>query len=105
MTREARLIYERAIAAYGERAQLFKVLEELSELIHAVARYAALPDDPLSDAGARVMDQSLDHIAEEIADVRIMLDQLEMITDTHTHAARWKWRKLTRLSERLNGGK
>ena len=51
-----------AMQKYGQSAQQFKAIEELSELIRALARC----DDP-------------ENIAEEMADVRIMLDQLELI--------------------------
>ena len=38
-----------------------------------------------------------------MADVRIMLDQLEMILGNHDRVKGWEYRKLTRLCERVNG--
>lgn len=46
--------------------------------------------------------QRVDHVAEEIADVRIMLDQLCMIFDIEARAGQWRYHKLQRLKERLD---
>ena len=74
-----------AIAHYGRGAQWSKAIEELSELIRALAR----ADDA-------------ENIAEEIADVRIMLDQLEIILGNHDQVRQWESRKLQRLNLRLD---
>ena len=102
MTGETRVLLQRAIDHSGEGTQLVKAMEELSELVQAVAKYTVLPSIPATDAEAEAMTRAMDHVAEEIADVRIMLDQLEMITDTHDRAARWRWKKLMRLRQRLD---
>ena len=62
-----KMILEKAIAHYGKGPQRDKAIEELSELIRALARC----DD-------------YENLAEEMADVRIMLDQLELIFDNHS---------------------
>ena len=74
-----------AIEHYGSDLQQLKAIEELSELIRALAR----ADDP-------------DNIAEEMADVRIMLDQLEIMLGNHDEVREWEYEKLMRLSERLH---
>jgi hypothetical protein len=41
-------------------------------------------------------------VAEEMADVRIMLDQLELIFRNGQKVARWEIRKLRRLDQRVH---
>jgi len=74
-----------AIQKYGTGPQRDKAIEELSELIRALARC----DDSAN-------------IAEEMADVRIMLDQLEIMLGNHDEVRDWEYEKLMRLSERLH---
>lgn len=73
-----------AVEHYGHGPQIQKTVEELSELIRALARL----DD-------------LDNIAEEIADVRIMLDQLMIIFGNREAVQVWELRKLQRLNRRM----
>ena len=77
-------ILQSAIDTFGRATQIRKAIEELSELIRALAR---------------MNDQ--ENIAEEMADVRIMLDQLEMILGNHDRVKEWEYRKLTRLKDRV----
>lgn len=77
-------ILEKAVTRYGRGPQRDKAIEELSELIRALARC----DDK-------------ENIAEEMADVRIMLDQLEIIFDNHDRVRQIEYEKLTRLNERV----
>ena len=74
-----------AINHYGEDSQQLKAIEELSELIRALAR----ADDA-------------ENVAEEMADVRIMLDQLELILDNRDLVREIESEKLMRLSERIH---
>ena len=78
-------ILKAAIRKYGRGAQRDKAIEELSELIRALAR----ADDP-------------ENVAEEMADVRIMLDQLEIIFGNGQKVARWEVMKLLRLDQRVH---
>ena len=73
-----------AVARYGRGPQRDKAIVELSELIRALARC----DDH-------------DNIAEEMADVRIMLDQPEIIFGNGQKVAEWEVKKLHRLDQRL----
>ena len=80
-----KLILRKAIEHYGPGAQRFKAMEELAELIRALARC----DDHKN-------------IAEEMADVRIMLDQLELMFNNHDLVRRIEGEKLMRLGERIH---
>ena len=85
MDREKKRILTDAIRKYGRGPQRDKAVEELSELIRALARC----DDP-------------ENIAEEMADVRIMLDQLEIILDNRESVRIWELRKLRRLDQQVH---
>ena len=78
-------ILRKAIEHYGKGIQWAKAIEELSELIRALAR----ADDA-------------ENVAEEMADVRIMLDQLELILDNRDLVREIESEKLMRLSERIH---
>lgn len=84
-----RMILRKAIEHYGKGIQWAKAIEELSELIRALARALARADDA-------------ENVAEEMADVRIMLDQLELILDNHDLVREIESEKLMRLSERIH---
>ena len=60
------VVFTKAIERYGKEAQKMKAIEELGELVQAVARDLEGHPDP-------------ENIAEEMADVSIMLDQLQEI--------------------------
>lgn len=55
----------RIASFYGDRRQRIKAMEELAELIQALAKYS--------------IGQPKDDIVEEIADVEIMLEQLKFL--------------------------
>ena len=78
-------ILREAVEKYGPGAQQMKAIEELGELIRALAR----ADDP-------------ENIAEEMADVEIMLAQLRIILGNDADVERWKVKKLQRLNRRLH---
>ena len=82
MDKTCEKICRAAVEKYGRGPQRDKAIEELSELIRALAR----ADDP-------------DNIAEEMADVRIMLDQLEIIFGNREGVRIWELRKLRRLDK------
>ena len=85
-------IMERAIATYGEIAQIDVAIEEMSELIKALLKYRR---GVWSECSALY----LDAIREEMADVSIMLSQLELIYGDVTEI---EIEKLERLERRLN---
>lgn len=77
----------KALEKYGANAQIVMVFEEMAELQKELCKYLR----------GR---QNEAEIAEEIADVRIMLDQMELLFGLDTESIRRK--KLDRLSERVN---
>lgn len=89
---------------YKEDSQLEKSIEELDELKEAIA--ALLELNKLTHSRKLAFYRSnreyfVDHIAEEIADVRIMLDQLEYGLRIEQRSADWREMKLNRQLERI----
>lgn len=79
-------ILKTAISCFGEEAQENQTIEECAELIQAISH----------------KHRGRDHnIAEEIADVSIMLEQLKIINDCHTEVDRIYKEKIERLFERV----
>ena len=97
MTDNIRALLQRAIDTHGAQIQIFKAVEEMGELTQALAKLAGNADAPNPD-----YNQMIDHVTEEVADVRIMLDQICMIFDVEDRAGQWRWHKLQRLKERLD---
>ena len=97
MTDTIRALLQRAIDTHGANQQVWKAVEEMGELTQALAKLAGDPGAPNPD-----YNQRMDHVAEEIADVRIMLEQICMIFDIEARAGQWRYHKLQRLKERLD---
>lgn len=85
---ERERIYRKAIDTFGELNQKVIATEEMAELIKELSKN--FRGQPNRDA-----------IAEEVADVSIMLEQLCMIYDIKDAVEVWKRRKLDRLEKRL----
>lgn len=81
-------IYESAISEWGDEAQIDMAIEEMAELTTAL----------LHNRRNREA-----NIAEEIAGVRIMLAQLEIIFRNGEDVERYKQEKIDRLAARLFG--
>ena len=60
---------------YGDESQFSMAIEEMSELIQALEKHRRYKYN------SEKLDEVLDHVAEEIADVHIMLAQLIYIFD------------------------
>lgn len=84
-------VYERALAKYGAPAQMIVALEEFSEVQKEVCKL-------LRGSG------SVEHLAEEIADATIMLEQLRMIYGIDARVCEYIDKKTQRLADRLKGG-
>lgn len=84
-------LYKELFARYGGYAQLIKACEEIGELQVALCKY-------LNDQGTK------DAIYEEVADVRIMLEQIEFYFESWEKVAQIRLDKLTRTKERLMKG-
>ena len=84
-------IYDKALLCYGEQTQLVVALEELSECQKEICKI-------LRGTG------NSSHLAEEIADSLIMLEQVIQIFGLDVMVAREMDRKVKRLDDRLKGG-
>ncbi len=82
-------VLQRALDTYGSRAQVVMVFEEMSELQKELCKY-------LRGRG------SFEHIAEEIADVEIMIEQMKMLFFCANDVRDWRRRKVERLKVRLD---
>ena len=81
-------LYQRVMDKYGLDAQLTVVLEELSELMKEVCKVKR-------NIG------HIDHLAEEVADVEIMCEQLRYLFSIDADVDDWKEYKLRRLDDIL----
>lgn len=79
---------KRALDTYGVDMQQIVAMEELAELQKEISKHLRGADN-------------LDHMAEEIADVKIMLEQLMMAFRLRDPVETWVTRKMARLSDRL----
>lgn len=77
-------IYKKAINTFGESAQMIVALEECSELQKEITKL-------LRGKG------NLEHLAEEMADAEIMLEQLKLIFGLHSQVTKVKGEKIARL--------
>lgn len=82
-------IYADAVAKWGVRSQVEMAVEELAECILALRHRVR---DRVND----------DKVAEEVADVEIMMAQMRHIFGDAPVDA-WKTKKLARLRRRING--
>lgn len=86
MTRDE--ILKNALKHYGANAQRIVAIEEMSELIKELCKVSR-------------GEENAAHIAEEIADVRIMLDQMEILFDCRKQVELMESEKLERLLKRM----
>ena len=118
-THEELKILQAAINRYGEENQCDVAIEEMAELTKALCKckrlenaYPNITSDLLACSGvlARNVDfekavESLKgDIAEEIADVYIMLEQLTMIFDCKQRVSAIAREKIRRLKARIDNG-
>lgn len=80
-------ILQTAIDTYGSDAQMLMAIEEMSELTKAICKYFRSNDSRATES-----------IIEEMADVKIMLAQLEIMFGSPTAVEK---EKLERLAGRL----
>lgn len=82
-------LYQRCVNKWGELAQVHMAVEEASEFIQACTK------------AMRRWDRNKEGLAEEIADLRLMLDQMEYIYDLGPAIADWRLKKIDRLEKLL----
>lgn len=85
-------VLKKAIDHYGTDCQLTVAIEELSELIKELCKYKR-------GQGSQM------HIAEEMADVKIILEELEIIFNNKYRVKTWYNAKIQRLKERMRKDK
>ena len=81
-------IFRSAIDTYGEVMQITVAFEEMSELQKELCKH-------IRGIGSQ------ENIAEEIADVEIMLEQMKMIFNCETAVLQVRDEKVNRLKERI----
>ena len=81
-----------ALEAFGERAQMTMAVEEMSELTKELCKRCRGRDN-------------VEALAEEIADVEIMLQQMVMLFDCAGQVETFRRYKLERLAERIKEAK
>ena len=82
-------IYKRALKVFGKQNQITMVFEETAELQKELSKHLRGEDN-------------IDHIAEEIADVEIMLEQMKILFDIEDRVGQYKGEKINRLNDRIN---
>lgn len=85
---QAQKVYRHALAVYGANAQTLMCMEEMAELQKELCKNARGADN-------------VEHIAEKIADVRIMLEQMALLYGCQALADNYRQAKLERLKSRL----
>lgn len=91
MTDMERKTFCAALSRYGAQAQITMVFEEMAELQDVLCKFLR----------GRVDGDTLANIAEEIADVGIMLDQMAIEFEVEDAVAEQRAYKVQRLRERM----
>ena len=89
-TRNETETFQKAIDEYGAANQLVVLFEEMSELQKEVCK-----------AFRYNRAQFAPHVAEEVADLEIMLEQTKLIFGIDDDVEMWRLDKVVRLRERL----
>lgn len=89
--REANAVFKDAIEVFGEDAQILMVFEEMAELQKELCKWLR----GNTDAAERY------RIAEEIADVEIMLAQMKLLFDNRGLVLNYRREKTARLAGRI----
>lgn len=89
------VICRKAVEKFGIDIQQIVAMEELGELIQAISKIARWECNQLEDV--ETLSDYIDNLAEEIADVEIMLEQLKQSYGCHIQADDYKRRKIEKL--------
>lgn len=118
-THEELKVLQSAIDHYGEENQCDVAIEEMAELTKALCKckrlenaYPNITSDLLVCSGVlarnvdfeKAVEALKGNVAEEIADVYIMLEQLTMIFDCKQRVSAIAREKIRRLKARMNNG-
>ena len=91
MTEEERNAFLDALRVFGSQNQITMVFEEMAELQDVLCKFLR----------GRIDGDTLVNIAEEIADVGIMLDQMAIEFEVEDAVAEQRAHKVRRLRERI----
>ena len=80
--------YTNALIAYGDRKQMVKCLEELAECQQAICKII-------------LGGENFDHLAEEIADATITLEQMRLLFNINDKVCEYMDAKVQRLDNLL----
>ena len=83
--------YTNALIQFGDRKQMVKCVEELAECSQAICKVI-------------LGGENFDHLAEEIADATIMLEQMRHCFGLNEPVCRKMDEKILRLEQRLGDG-
>lgn len=89
MNRYRKKIYRQTLKTYGRDKQMIKAIEEMAELQKELCKWALGADNGK-------------HVQEEIADVIIMMEQMQMLFDVDGEIKKMIAYKVERLERRLN---
>lgn len=81
-------VYRQALETYGEKSQITMVFEEMAELQKELCKHLRGKTN-------------IENIADEIADVEIMFEQMKLHFDIGTSVENIKGYKIYRLMQRL----
>lgn len=81
-------VYEKAIEKYGAENQVVKAVEELGEAVQALCKMLL---------GC----EKREHLAEELADVSIMVEQMRMIFNINDSVDSWMDYKVAALKRKV----
>lgn len=88
-------VLRQAVDKYGSSSQTDMMIEEMSELTKALLKYRRA----VRDLDTSEYETVMRNILEEMADVSIMLDQMEILYGSYKQ---YRKRKIERLERRLN---
>ena len=88
---ERKKVYMNALITYGDRKQMVKCLEELAECQQAICKIL-------------IGGENFDHLAEEIADATITLEQMRLLFNINDAVCVYMDAKVQRLDENLQKG-
>ena len=81
-------VYMNALITYGDRKQMVKCLEELAECQQAICKII-------------LGGENFDHLAEEIADATITLEQMRLLFNINERVCEYMDAKVERLDRNL----
>ena len=92
-------VYMKALSTYGIKNQLVMCMEECAELAKECSKLYRLFSDNEYPKKADIL-----FLAEEMADVEVMLEQLKLFYNLDSNIEAFKKSKIHRLADRLDDG-